>query len=325
MREPPKQPWLIPAGLAVFVVIGLVVAPALVDRRSAPSTSTGSVHSSRASERERSAAPEASRERPAASAQEPVDPEPGPRSFDCMIVPYELLDIGSAVTGVIAEIRAERSDYVEEGQLLARLESSVEEAAVRAAEAVAKRTVDVDSQATSLELGKIRRERARTLYEREALSLDTRQEADATATLAALELERAREDRRLAALRLEQAVAALGRRSIRSPISGYVVERRMGRGEVVVEEDTVFRMAQVDPLRVEAILPSDWFGRVRPGDPAEVVPEGSHDRAHTAEVEIVDPVIDGASGTFGVLLRLPNPDRTLPAGLRCEVAFLETD
>ena len=324
MREPPKQPWVILAGLAVFVVVGLAVAPALVDRRRpAASNSTGSAQPSEAFELERTAAPQAPPGRPAA--REPVGPEPELRDFDCMIVPYEELDIGSSVTGVIDEIRAERSEYVEEGQVLARLESTVEEAAVRTAQALAERTVDVDSQATSLELGRIRRERARTLYEREALSLDTRQEADATATLAALELERAREDRRLAALRLEQAVAALGRRSIRSPISGYVVERRMGRGEVVVEEDTVFRLAQVDPLRVEAILPADWFGRVRPGDRAEVVPEGSHDLPHTAEVEIVDPVIDGASGTFGVLLRLPNPDRKLPAGLRCEVAFLEAD
>ena len=40
---------------------------------------------------------------------------------------------------------------------------------------------------------------------------------------------------------------------------------------------------------------------------------------------IVDPVIDGASGTFGVRLRLPNPDRVVPAGLRCQVRFLAAE
>jgi hypothetical protein len=36
---------------------------------------------------------------------------------------------------------------------------------------------------------------------------------------------------------------------------------------------------------------------------------------------VVDPVIDAASGTFGVRLELPNSDYRLPAGLRCKVRF----
>ncbi|MDJ0852789.1 MAG: efflux RND transporter periplasmic adaptor subunit [Myxococcota bacterium] len=329
MRDLLQQPWVVLVGTALFVVLGLVAAPAVVKLRAAPEPAPADSLAAAALDlsqpRVRRVRGEPRPELPEAPATEP-DAEPdatttGRRRFDCMIVPYEVLDIGSAVTGVLDEVHAERSDYVEEGQVLARLEASVEEAAVRAARAVAERTVDVESQEASLELGEIRRARARELFERDALSLDTRQEADVAAALAALELQRAREDRRVAALRLEQAEAALKRRSLLSPISGFVVERRMGRGEVVVEEDTVFRLAQVDPLRVEAILPSDWFGRVQPGDLAAVVPEGPGDEEHTAEVEIVDPVIDGASGTFGVLLRLPNPSRELPAGLRCELAF----
>jgi multidrug efflux pump subunit AcrA (membrane-fusion protein) len=89
-----------------------------------------------------------------------------------------------------------------------------------------------------------------------------------------------------------------------------------------VDEETMLRIAQVDPLRVEVILPSQLFGRVRPGDLAEIVPEPPLDQARRAEVSIVDPLIDGPSGTFGARLLLPNPDRDLPAGLRCQVRFL---
>ena len=39
---------------------------------------------------------------------------------------------------------------------------------------------------------------------------------------------------------------------------------------------------------------------------------------YRASVEIVDLVLDAASGTFGVRLALPNPDFILPAGIRCE-------
>jgi multidrug efflux pump subunit AcrA (membrane-fusion protein) len=42
---------------------------------------------------------------------------------------------------------------------------------------------------------------------------------------------------------------------------------------------------------------------------------------YTARVEIVDRVVDAASGTFGVRMTLPNPDRKIPAGLKCRARF----
>ena len=56
-----------------------------------------------------------------------------------------------------------------------------------------------------------------------------------------------------------------------------------------------------------------------------MIPEAPLDEPRPAEVAIADPVIDGASGTFGVRLLLPNADLEIPSGLRCEVRFLEDD
>jgi multidrug efflux pump subunit AcrA (membrane-fusion protein) len=36
---------------------------------------------------------------------------------------------------------------------------------------------------------------------------------------------------------------------------------------------------------------------------------------------VIDPVIDAASETFGVRLILPNPNHTIPAGIRCSVEW----
>jgi hypothetical protein len=41
----------------------------------------------------------------------------------------------------------------------------------------------------------------------------------------------------------------------------------------------------------------------------------------TATVTLVDKVLDAASGTFRVRMRLPNRDGSVPAGLRCKVEF----
>jgi RND family efflux transporter MFP subunit len=317
-----KRLWTALGGVVAFVLLGLVLIPGLVRREPDPETKP----SSRANHLERAPSDEAGPP-PAARTLAMVPPpaadaDSAARPFDCMVGPNEIVDVGSAVTGVIEEMLVERSDYVEAGEELAKLEAHVEEAAVRVAQARAERTVDIEASEAGLDLDRKRRARAQKLFEQDVLSLEIRQQVEAEATLSALELERAQEDHRLASLQLEQAVAALQRRTIRSPVSGFIIERLLVPGEVV-DRETVLRIADVDPLRVEAILPSDWFGRMQPGDRAEVIPEGPNAETRMAHVALVDPVIDGASGTFVVHLMLPNPDRALPAGLRCQVRFLD--
>ena len=310
--------WTALIGISVFVSAGLLFVPGFALRKPAPPEPAPFwPETMRASEAEREGGRGLST--PLLD-PEPLDSSSEEGAFDCMISPNEVVEIGSSITGLIEEIFVERGDYVYSGQLVALLESSVERAAVRLARARAERDVDVEATAAALALSKKRRERASALFDSDSLSLDVRQEADTEARLAELELERAREDHRLADLQLRQAKAALQRRTIVSPISGLVVERLMAPGEVV-EEETLMRIAEIDRLRVEVILPSRLFGQVQPGDTAQIVPEPPHDRARSAEVAIVDGIIDGASGTFGVRLHLPNPDHDVPAGLRCRVRF----
>ncbi|MBW2280904.1 MAG: efflux RND transporter periplasmic adaptor subunit [Deltaproteobacteria bacterium] len=321
--DDPRKRWLgIGAATVGFLLVGLVLVPGLARYRHPVAVAPADGSAATGAE-----APAPNTGWLLGRAEEaPIAAEVAPSgtAFDCMIGPNKVIDIGSPITGLIEEIVVERSEYVEENQVLARLESSVEEAAVRVAQARAQRKVEVEFSRANLGLGEKRRDRAVELYESRSLSLDQREEVETRATLAALELEQAQEDQRLARLQLDQAVAALGRRTVRSPIAGYVVERLMDAGEVV-DEETMLRVAQIDPLRVDVILPSHWFGRIHPGSRAEVVPEAPLDDARSAEVSIVDRVIDGASGTFSVRLELPNPSHDLPAGLRCQVRFADAD
>ena len=71
----------------------------------------------------------------------------------------------------------------------------------------------------------------------------------------------------------------------------------------------------------EAFVPAALHGQVRAGMAAQVVPELPGAQPVAARVAVVDPVMDAASGTFGVRLALPNPDNVLPAGVRCAVRF----
>ena len=71
------------------------------------------------------------------------------------------------------------------------------------------------------------------------------------------------------------------------------------------------------------LLPAEAYGKLRLGAPVMVtadIPAGSK---HRATVKVIDPVMDAASGTFGVRLELPNPQRRLPGGIRCRADFPE--
>jgi len=63
------------------------------------------------------------------------------------------------------------------------------------------------------------------------------------------------------------------------------------------------------------------FGRILPGMTGTIVPELLQYGERTATVTIVDKVIDSASSTFGVRLKLPNAEHQMPSGMNCLVRF----
>ncbi len=198
-----KRWWTALGGMVAFAALGIVLAPGFTSRVPAPDVEPTS-HADRPGGRGET---KQGGPRGALPPQVPAT-RPNAVDFDCMILPNEMIDIGSAITGRIESLEVERGDYVEAGQVLARLEASVERAAVRVARSRADRKVDLDSSEASLILGEKRRDRALDLFENASLSLDLREEVETQATIAALDLERARENHRLAALQLEQAVAS---------------------------------------------------------------------------------------------------------------------
>jgi RND family efflux transporter MFP subunit len=242
--------------------------------------------------------------------------------LDCLVQPSRVVEIGSPMTGLIEVVHVDRGDRVEAGQVVVELEASVERAAVDVARMRASLQGELRAREEALVLSTNRSKRGTELFDQRALSVDTREELETQARLAQLELLQAKEARQLASLELRQAEGLLSRRILRSPIAGIVTERLLQPGEIV-DEETVLKIAQVDPLRVDVLLPASRYGSVRIGMRATVEPEFPVQASVVATVSIVDPVIDAASGTFSVRLDLPNPDGKIPGGLHCTVKFLD--
>jgi len=237
--------------------------------------------------------------------------------YDGLIEPYVVVDIGAPAEGVVAGVTVDRSSSVKEGQILVEMESSVERAALEKAKAMATFDGEIGLQKTQLAFAK----RANGRFKRlEAVANHDKDQAATEILRVGHRLKKARENMTLAKFELKKAQAILNRCSIKSPISGVVVERYVSPGEYV-NNQPLLRVAQIDPLRVEVIVPAQVFGRIFPGMTATIVPELPQYGEQTATVTIVDKVIDAASSTFGVRLELPNAEQQMPSGLRCLVRF----
>ena len=171
-----------------------------------------------------------------------------------------------------------------------------------------------------MDFGQRRFVRTDELYKQNLIPLKDMDEAETAKVLAEVAVLEAEENHLLAKLELERAQAALELRTIRSPLTGVVVERMLSVGESA-GRDPIMRLARLDPLRVEVFAPVSLLGKLVPGMRALVRPDAPVTGLFGARITVVDRVADAASGTFGVRLELPNPDYRLPGGLRCKIQF----
>lgn len=215
------------------------------------------------------------------------------QTFECLITPSEVVELGSPVTGILESVEVERGDRVRKGQVIAQLQSGLEQAAV---------------------------ELARTRAEFDQRRVVRNQELDQNDLISDHDRDEMRTQSAVSQIELAEATERLSMRTIVSPIDGVVVARTHSPGELV-QETAIVTLAQIDPLYVEVVLPVAMLGKVADGDTAQVQPASPVGGEYSAEIVIVDRVVDAASGTFGVRLELPNPGARLPAGLQCSVRF----
>lgn len=238
----------------------------------------------------------------------------------CLIEPQQVAEVGSPIIGIIEAVRVERGDRVVRGQVLALLHSDIERAAVAVAKSRVEAVADERAARASLDFARQKLDRARDQLARDFISQQAVDQVRTEYELARQKAAQAVEQKRTARRDLSLARAQLAQRVIRSPFDGIVAERYLSVGERV-EEKPLFRVAKINPLKVQVVVPAALYGKIRRGATASVQPQLPDAAAANARVTLVDKLIDGPSNTFRVQLELPNPDLALPSGLRCKTDF----
>ena len=243
--------------------------------------------------------------------------------YNCLIEAYESVDVRSPVEALIESILVRRGDAVTKGQVLVRLESAAERAALDLAKARATMQGEIKAAEARVDLARRKHTRAEELFKQNFVSSTARDEAEAEFKLASEQLRQAREARKLAELEARRSTEMLAIRTLRSPFDGVVVEKLQSPGEMATTNinQPILKLARIHPLHVEVVLPVSEYGKIRNGMKGVVVPEKPIQGQYEALVKVVDRTVDAASGTFGARLELPNPDHAIPAGVKCRVRF----
>jgi membrane fusion protein, heavy metal efflux system len=239
-------------------------------------------------------------------------------ALGCLVEPSIVVDVSSPVAGLLDRVSVERGDIVSKGQLVASLESRVERASVELALTKLKNDAEIRSAESNEDFARKKHARNENLHRDGVVSAQVREQAETEAALAVEKLKQTKEARAVTEQEVHLARSQLSLKTIASPITGMVVERYLSAGERA-DEKPILKIAQIDPLRVEAILPASMYGRVKAGMMAKVTPELIGEQGRNAAITLVDKVIDPASNTFRVRLELSNKDYSLPSGVRCKI------
>lgn len=251
------------------------------------------------------------------------------------IQPVLRVSIGTFVSGPISELSADFNDRVKKGQLLARIDPRIYEAAVardEAALATAKaemaRVVALRQQAVNDE------KRAEQLREINPEYLADsvmdqyrfqRQSFDAQLRVAEASIKQSE-------AMLENSQANLGYTEIRSPVDGIVIDRKIDEGQTLAAQFSTPELFVVAPdmdkeMNIYASVDEADIGLIREAQQRKAVVEFTVDsypkdlfKGRIDQIRL-NPTTTENVVTYPVVVKAPNPEMKLLPGMTASLSF----
>jgi RND family efflux transporter MFP subunit len=248
--------------------------------------------------------------------------------------------LGMKVSGRLAELHVDLGSRVSKGQAMAALSPTDFKLRVQQAEAALQQSrsrlglpIDgaddrIDIEKTSLvrqagammDEARLRRGRARQLFDEKLVPQSELDAAEANFVVAESRYQDALEEARnrqgqLAQRRseLELARQQLNDSMLYAPFDGAVRERHAALGQFLAAGQPVFTIVRIHPLRLRLAVPERDAANIRPGQDVRVRVEGDTN-TYPGRVARLSPAIDEASRTLLLEAEVPNPGGVLRPG-----------
>lgn len=223
------------------------------------------------------------------------------------VAPISRVSPGTKIMGRVDKVLVGEGDRVRAGQTLAILDSRDLQAVASQAEA------GVRMAEANLENARAMHRRMVTLHERGSATDKNLEDAATGLHLAEAGVDQANAN--LAAARV-----MVGYAEIKSPVAGFVTEKRTEAGDMAAPGAPLFTVEDVSEVKIVAAAPEAGVVGLRAGQPAKVHVDVL-DEDFDATVHRVVTAGDPMSRTFQVELLLPNPDGRLKSGMFARVRF----
>lgn len=184
--------------------------------------------------------------------------------------PVVLVQVGSQVSGRIEKIYVDFNSRVKQGDILAELDQSQLRAQIEQNEANYRNAVaSVERAKIALEIAQKNYERAKSLFEKNLISSQEKDQAEASYLQAKADLVSAEARAAQAKYQLDASKVNLNYAIIRSPIDGVVVSRNVNVGQTVAasfQAPTLFEIANdLTKMQVQCLVDEADVGKVKEG------------------------------------------------------------
>jgi RND family efflux transporter MFP subunit len=231
---------------------------------------------------------------------------------------YDILVAANEI-GRVENVYVTEGDLIRQGDVVAKLEDSLQAASVRISEHQSTMLGEIEAAKAEVAMHTARAQSIRELADDQMAPPTELARAEADLQLAQARHQSALETRGMRQLELERNRVQLERRKVISPDAGIVAHVFHQPGEYVTPSDpALIRLLVVDHLYAVFNVPVADLASMNVGDDTRVFLRGSQTNLN-AQVFSIAPSIDGESGTVKVRCLIPNEDGLLRVGDRCTV------
>lgn len=231
--------------------------------------------------------------------------------FDVLVAATEIGRLENVQVGV--------GQSIEEGHVIATLESGLQKEAVATAKFRAEMRGELIAATAEANRAESRLSQVRDLANQKMAVPDEVAQAVSEFEIAKARAMAAQEQISLREQELSRFELQLRRRQIRSPMRGVVADVFHGPGEYITPADpAVVRLLNLDQLYGVFNIPVEEMAGIRRGV-AVTVNLMSHEKPVPGKIAMITPEIDGESGTVKVKVILDNAARNLMSGDRCQM------
>ena len=240
--------------------------------------------------------------------------------------------VSAQITGTLTEVLIEEGDHVKEGQILAHLDSTAQQAQLDQAQAGARAAQALLVQYEA-QLGQSRRDlnRAEDLVARKLVSVQSAEVARTQVATQNAQIAAQHRQVELAQASVRGAQVQLDYCTVHAPFTGVITAKAAQVGEIVsplsagggFTRTGVGTIVDMDSLEIEVDVTESYINRVQPKQPAQAILDAYPDWKIPAHVIAIIPSADRGKATVKVRVAIEQKDQRVLPEMGVRVSFME--